>query len=99
MGEFVLDNLAAHLRGVPRIQVEVCVEDDRTLISADELGEDGHPAFQGASASLEIDTNSGVGKDDIEAIFAHYQTLQYDEEAENAENVWAGEEAQGALPK
>jgi len=99
MGEFILDNLAPHPRGVARIQVEIRVEDDRTLISADELGEDGHPAFQGASASMEIDATSGLGKDDIEAHLEHYQTLQYDEEAENAENVWAGEEAQGALPK
>jgi hypothetical protein len=72
---------------------------DQTLIFADELGEDGYPAFQGASANLEISADNGVGKDEIEAFFKHYQGLQYDEEIENAENAWAGEEAQGALPK
>lgn len=99
MGEFSLDGLPPRPRGIPRIQIEIRAEDDRTLIFADELGEDGYPAFQGASASLEISADNGVGKDEIEAFFEHYQGLQYDEEIENAENVWAGEEAQGALPK
>ena len=76
----------------------------RTLIFVDELGEDGYPAFQGASTSLEIgaDMNGigkdGIGKDEIEAFFKHYQSLKV-EEAKNAENVGAGEEAQGASQK
>jgi len=41
---------------------------------------------------------NGIGKDEIEAFFKHYQSLQYDE-VENAENVWAGGEAQGVLQK
>jgi hypothetical protein len=100
MGEFILDGLSPRPKGVPRIQIEIRAEDDRTLIFVDELGEDGYPAFQGASASLEIGADmNGIGKDEIEAFFKHYQSLQYDEEVENAENVWTGEEAQGALPK
>lgn len=40
-----------------------------------------------------------VRKDEIEAFFKHYRSLQYEEEAENEENVWAGEEAEGASQK
>ena len=99
MGEFILDGLSPRPGGLTRIQIEIRLEDDRTLVLAEELDEDGHPVFQGASARLEINADDGIGKNEIEGFFERYPGLQYDVEAENAEKVWADKDAQGALPK
>ena len=99
MGEFILDGLPPRPRGLTHIQIEMRLEYDRTLVLAYELGEDGQPAFQGASARLEISADDGIGRKEIEAFFERYPGLQYDVEAENAEKVWVGKDAQGALPK
>lgn len=61
MGEFILDGLPPRPKG---IQLEICAEDDRTLIYANELGEDEYAAFEGASASLEIGSDmNGICKE------------------------------------
>ena len=91
-------DLAAQPKGLSRIKVTVDVElEGKTTILAEEVRGDG---IIGSSNSVELKDIIGneLDGDDVSAIVGKYSRIQSDEEAEESENTWAGEEAQGSLP-
>lgn len=102
VGELTIGGITPHPKGSVLIKVSVDVDcEDATRIVAEELGADGHPLFNGAKATFQMACSTGtpgLGVPEITSIMEKYASMKCDEEAEEAENAWACEIAQGALP-
>ncbi|KAJ3512853.1 hypothetical protein NLJ89_g3281 [Agrocybe chaxingu] len=95
IAELVLDGLAPRAKGVARVKVTVDVEQEgKTRIVAEDV--DGT-----ASAAVELKgiTGDSLTWESVEAILAGLPKLVRDDVAQQAEDEWVGEEAQGALPE
>lgn len=102
VGELTISGITPQPKGSALVKVSVDVDcEEATHIVAEELGADGHPLFNGAKAAMEMACPTGtpgLGVPEVTSIVEKYASMKHDEEAEEAENVWACEIAQGALP-
>lgn len=100
--ELVLDGISPRPKGATLIRVSATIDcEDVTIVSAEELGSDGHHLFGGARTSVEMPHMTGnqvMGAAEIEELHLKFEVMQPDDEAAEAENHWASEEAQGDLP-
>ncbi|CAA7268852.1 unnamed protein product [Cyclocybe aegerita] len=95
IAELVLDGLVSRPKGVARVKVVIDVEQEgKTRIVAEEL--DGTAS---TTAELKDIIGNTLTWEGVESILTGLPKLGRDDEAQQAEDEWVGEEAQGALPE